>query len=480
MTSTTFNQPAVRLDNHATHPLDPWPFQVIEPATGAVLAELVGGGRADASRAVDHAATALREWSLTSRAEHATALHAIATALREEPAAGELAVLVARETGKRLVEATSEIVLSAAYFDWFADVISTRADELWQIVPGLSHQVSRYPLGVVAVLTPWNFPVSIPARKIAPALAAGCTLIFKPSEVAPLSSLRLAELIENRVPPGVLNTVIGDPRAITNTLIADPRVRGLSFTGSTAVGKAIAGPAACELKRCVLELGGTAPFIVLDDADVELAVRTLVTAKYRNNGQSCIAANNAWVPKCHLDSLVDAFMAESESLILGDPLDSGTTLGPLGMPSDPDRIALLIGEAERQDAKVIRTKLVSPDSRHFCPPAACIAPPRNARIATDEIFGPGVAIFPYDDLDEVITTTRNSRHGLAGYVVGHDVARAVAIANSLDVGIVGVNSATPNTPQVPFGGLKDSGIGWEGGQAGLDVFLTYRTVAYSL
>ncbi|MHB8293830.1 MAG: aldehyde dehydrogenase family protein [Acidimicrobiales bacterium] len=478
MTSTTFDQPAVRLGNRLTGPIEPWPFQVIEPATGAPLAKLVGGGSADASLAVDHAATAFRDWSATATTERAAALRSIASALREEATARELAVLVTRETGKRLVEAAAEVSLSAAFFDWFATAISARTGELWHVVPGLSHQVSQYPLGVVAVLTPWNFPVSIPARKIAPALAAGCTLTFKPSEVAPLSSLRLAEVVEGCIPTGVLNTVVGDPRAITNTWITDPRVRGLTFTGSTAVGKAIAGPAASELKRCVLELGGNAPFIVLDDADLDRAIGTLVATKYRNNGQSCIAANSAWVPRDRLDNFVDAFMAKSQLLVLGDPLDETTTLGPLAPPSDADRVARLLDDAQRQGATVIRTELASPGSSHFCLPAVCIDPPRNARLATEEIFGPALAIFPYDELDEVIDATRNCRHGLAAYVTGRDVDRAVELGNALDVGIVGVNSATPNTPQVPFGGLKDSGIGSEGGQAGLDAFLTYRTVAY--
>lgn len=478
MNQNTTTRSGVRLDNQIYEPIDPWPFKVTEPATGQLLAKLIGGGAQDAQLAIDRADAAQAAWSTKRAPDRAAALQSIAASLRDELTSQELSILISRETGKRLQESIAEVHLAADYFDWFGTLIGARYDRSLHILPGLSHQVTAQALGVIAVITPWNFPVSIPARKIAPALAAGCALLFKPSEVAPLSALRFVELVEAHLPPGVLNTVIGEPHSVVNTWLADRRVRGLTFTGSTIVGRTLAEQAAVHFKRCVFELGGNAPFIVLDDADMGDAANVLSIAKYRNNGQSCIAANAAWIPRRHLDAFVRSFLDKSEALILGDPLDEITTLGPLALPSDPARIESLLAEAKHLGASVVRTNLKLPKVGQFCRPVVCIAPPYDARIVSRETFGPALAILPYDEIDEVIVSTRKSDYGLAAYVMGRDTTRAISVAHALDVGIVGVNSGTPNTPQVPFGGLKYSGIGVEGGTQGLDAFLTYQTVAY--
>jgi succinate-semialdehyde dehydrogenase/glutarate-semialdehyde dehydrogenase len=344
-------------------------------------------------------------------------------------------------------------------------------------VPGIRHEVTQHPLGVVAVITPWNFPVSIPARKIAAALAAGCTVLFKPSEVAPSPALLLAEIVDRQVPGGVLSCVAGDPAAITASWLGDQRVRGMSFTGSTRVGGLLAQRAAGRFLPCVLELGGNAPFIVLDDAGLPAAVEMLMVAKFRNNGQSCIAANHVWVPQDKLTEFADRYTAACQALVLGDPLAPATTLGPLALPGDPARIAALADEAAAQGATVIRTHQAVPGEGHFCAPVICLRPPDEAAIVTGEIFGPAVSIRGYRDVDEVLEATRRLSLGLGGYVAGADSSRTVAVARELDVGIVGVNTATPNTPSVPFGGLKDSGLGWEGSQLGLDAFVIRRTIA---
>ncbi len=467
----------VRIGARAAEPLEPWPVTVTEPANAGTLTELAGGGAADATRALDQATEAFPDWAATVPAKRASALRAIAAALRTESVTEELAALTARETGKRLAEARAEVGLSAAFFTWFADAISSRHDQTWNAAPGLRHEVSQRPLGVVAVLTPWNFPLSIPARKIAPALAAGCTVLFKPSEVAPVSALRLAEIAEAHLPAGTLNTAVGDPHAIAKTWLDHPQVRGLTFTGSTHVGQSLAAQTAPELTRCVLELGGNAPFIVLDDADLDRAVGLLVTAKYRNNGQSCIAANQVWVPHRLVEPFTTAFAAATDELVLGDPLEDTTTLGPLALPTDDQRLTELVNEAETAGATVVRGTSPSPERGYFSQPAICVDPPAHSRVVTEEAFGPVTSIRGYDHVDEALDATRRSPHGLGGYVVGSDTIRASAVARALDAGIVGVNNASPNTPQVPFGGLKHSGLGYEGGQAGLDAFLTHQTIA---
>lgn len=337
---------AVRIGGEMTAPRDVWPVTVTEPATGGVLAELAGGGRADARRAADAAAAALDPWTATAPSTRAVMLRRIAADLRAQ--SDDLAELISRETGKLLAESRAEVSLSAAFFDWFADAVSGRAAECWTVVPGAQHVVTQRPLGVVAVFTPWNFPLSIPARKLAPALAAGCTVLFKPSEVAPLSGLRLAEIAERHIPANTVCTVVGEPAEVADAWISDSRVRGLTFTGSTAVGQTVAVAAAREMKRCVLELGGSAPFVVLDDADPARAAELLAVAKYRNNGQSCIAANAAWVPRRMLDAVVDAFAAATDRLVLGNPLHETTTLGPLTLATDPSRLGGLVDDALRE------------------------------------------------------------------------------------------------------------------------------------
>lgn len=462
----------VRVNGAAVEPAEPWRVPVLEPATGKETTALVGGSEAEARRALEAAAGAFNDWAGTPATRRAEALRRIAADLREEGTGERIAVHISRETGKRIAEARAEIGLSATFFEWFADAISARAETVHRVVPGLRHEVAERALGVVAVITPWNFPVSIPARKIAPALAAGCPVLFKPSEVAPSSALLLAEVVEAHVPAGVIGTVVGAPATVSDVWLDDARVRGLTFTGSTRVGRVLAARTAERFTRCVLELGGNAPFVVLDDADLDRAVELLMTAKYRNNGQSCIAANQVWVPERWVDDFAAAFVAASEGLVLGDPLDERTTLGPLALPSDPERVAELAvesGTATRVDTPV-------PSSGHFAAPSVCVRPERSSRIVAEEIFGPAVSVLGYADVEEVVESSRRGRYGLGGYVVGSP-ERASSVARALDVGIVGVNTGSPNTPRVPFAGLKDSGLGVEGGTAGLEAFLAPQTIA---
>lgn len=467
--------PGWRTRASARMPAQPSVIEVADPATGGVLATVSGGGRTEAVHAVDAAADALPQWSSRRPPERAHALRQAADALRL--AVEELAPLITLETGKRLAESRAEVGLSADFLEWFADAAATSASREWNVRPGITHHVDEQPLGVVAVLTPWNFPLSIPVRKLAAALAAGCTTVFKPSEVAPLSGLRLAEILEAVVPPGTVETVAGPAAEIADTWIADRRVRGLTFTGSTRVGQIIAAQGAGRFLRTVLELGGSAPFIVLPDADLAAAAECLMVAKFRNNGQSCIAANTAWVPRDRMDEFVAYLTGAIEALVVGDPLDERTGLGPTCLPSDPARLAGLAEDARGSGAKII-----SPggprdhDGGFFAEPVVCVEP-GDARVMREEIFGPVLPVASYDDLDAVIGRANDSPLGLAGYVCGTDVAAARQVASRLDVGIVGINTAAANTPQIPFAPRRDSGLGTEGSRAGLEEFVARQSVA---
>ncbi|MEO3755444.1 aldehyde dehydrogenase family protein [Streptomyces sp. B6B3] len=473
MTNTTQPLIGARIGREPVAPEHPTRHELVDPATGAAWASVWYGGEPEARRALDSGARAQPDWAALTAGRRAAALRAVAADLREDRPAGELAGLITRETGKRIAESRAEVALSAAFFEWFADVVSGRAGQVWDHVPGLRHEVGDRALGVVAVLTPWNFPVSIPARKIAPALAAGCSVLFKPSEVAPASGLYLAEVVDRHLPNGVVSTVVGEPAVISDVWLADRRVRGLTFTGSTRVGRLLATAVAPRFTRAVLELGGNAPFVVLDDADLDLAVDVLMVAKYRNNGQSCIAANQVWAPRALADEFAARFGRASNRLVLGDPADEATTLGPLALPSDPARVDGLV---DSSGGEVWRADTAVPRAGHFARPAVSVRPGRDSAFVREEIFGPAVSVLEYDAIEEVLEAVASSPYGLGGYVVGAP-RRAADVARALDVGIVGVNTGSPNTPQVPFAGLKDSGIGVEGAQLGLDMFLTRQTVA---
>lgn len=467
----------VRSRGAVAWPDEPVRVEVTDPTTGTVTATVLGGGKKEAAGAVDAASAALPLWAATPPAGRAAALQQVAAALRDDTE--ELARLVTVETGKRIAEARAEVGFSADFFDWFAATAASLNGEVWNSRPGATHYVAAQPVGVTAVLTPWNFPLSIPARKLAPALAAGCSAVFKPSEEAPLSGLRLAALIEEAVPAGVVETVVGPAEDVASVWLNDRRVRAVTFTGSTRVGRLVASQVAGRFVRTVLELGGAAPFVVLDGADLDAAVEVLTMAKFRNNGQSCIAANTAWVPRRLLGELSDRLEAACASVVVGDPLEEPTGLGPTCLRADPPRLAELADDARREGARVVVAGETAATGGFFVAPTLCLDPQPGARVLREEIFGPLLPVIPYDDLDGAIERVNGSNYGLAGYVFGPDRDAARAVAARLDVGLAGVNTGSPNTPQVPFAPRRDSGIGVEGGHAGMEQFLTFQTVAVS-
>ncbi|GAA5140605.1 aldehyde dehydrogenase family protein [Pseudonocardia adelaidensis] len=450
---------------------------IVGPVDGLPWTEVSVGGRRDADDAAAAAARALPAWSATPAPDRAAVLRSVAAELEAAAASDAWPALVTRETGKRLAESRGELGLSAVYFRVMADLVEEGRERALDAVAGTTHHVEPQPLGVAAVLTPWNFPVSIPARKIAPALAAGCTVLFKPSEVAPLSSMVLTAVLDRHLPAGTVNTVLGEPADVVDPWLAHPDVQAVSFTGSTRVGRLVAAAAAPRFLRTVLELGGCAPFVVLPDADIEDAVRTLLVAKYRNNGQSCIAANQIFVAREVADAFVDAFVAATERLVVGDPLDDGTDVGPLAPAGDPARLAALVDDAVTAGARVAGTRASVPGQGHWFAPAVLVDVPASAAVFRDEVFGPVAAIRAYDDLGEAVAQHRATGYGLAAYVCGTDVAAAREVAGRLRAGIVGINTGTPNYPGAPFGGLGRSGTGYEGGPHGLDAFRAWRTTA---
>jgi succinate-semialdehyde dehydrogenase/glutarate-semialdehyde dehydrogenase len=449
-------------------------IEVTDPARAEVAARVRGGGAAEAAAAADAAAVALPAWAAASPAERAAALARIAARLRS--AGEDLAVLVTTETGKRLAEARAEVAFSAEFFEWFAACARSLAGRARRTGRDVTHYVDPQPVGVVAVLTPWNFPVSIPARKLAAALAAGAPCLFKPSEVAPLSGLRLAELMEPELPPGAVETVVGDAQVVSGVWLDDPRVRAVSFTGSTRVGRLIATQVAGRFARAVLELGGAAPVVVLPGAGLERTSADVVAAKLRNNGQSCIAANTLWVPEGEAGDLVGRLEDRLAAVTVGDPFEAGTGLGPMCLPADPSRLAGLLEAARRSGARVWSAP-PGPDGGFFFPPALCVDADPGVAPAAGEVFGPVLSVVPYRDLDTALAQANASPYGLAGYVFGPDLDAARAVAARLDVGIVGVNTSAPNHPSVPFAPRKHSGSGVEGAEAGMWQFLAHQTVA---
>lgn len=450
---------------------------LVAPVDGASWTQVRTGTREDALDAADAAARVAPSWAATTGSERARVLRAVAADLDAAASTDAWPRLVTRETGKPLSQARGELSLSAVYFRVFADLVESQGDTRFDVVAGTTHVVTARPVGAVLVLTPWNFPVSIPARKVAAALAAGCTVLMKPSEVAPLSGVVLQRLLERHLPEGVVATVLGEPEDVVDPWLAHDGTGAVSFTGSTRVGALVAAAAAPRFVRTVLELGGCAPFVVLPDADPEQAAATLAVAKYRNNGQSCIAANQVFVAREVAEPFLEAFARTTSALVVGDPLDDATDVGPLAVPGDPARLAGLVDAAVAAGARVAATARVPRGPGHWAAPTLLVDVPAEADAFATEVFGPLASVRTFDDLDDVVATHRATGYGLAAYVCGSDTGRSREVAERLRAGVVGIGTGTPNYPGAPFGGSGLSGLGYEGGQQGLDAFVAYRTTA---
>ncbi|WP_211658526.1 NAD-dependent succinate-semialdehyde dehydrogenase [Phytoactinopolyspora halophila] len=454
---------------------------VRNPADGSVLAELGYGTANDAVTAADAASDAFGDWAARPARERSDILVRVADLLAER--AETIGPLLARETGKRLPEGIGEIRLSAEFFRWFAHEIRQPHGELLTPEAGARRQVAlSRPAGVAACLTPWNFPVSIQARKLAAALAAGCTTVSRASEKAPLAVVEMFRLLsEAGIPPGVANLVHGPAAEITDTLLDHAGVRVVSFTGSTTIGRQIMAKAAPRIVRPALELGGDAAFVVCADADVEQAVEGAMIAKFRNNGQSCIAANRFLVHRDVYEEFRDRLVAKVDAMTVGDPVaDPVPDLGPLIDDGQVTAVDEILGEAAAAGARRLTRDIPVPDGGSYLAPSIWENVPDSSRMVSSEIFGPAAALIPFDTDDEAIQRANQTEMGLAGYVYTRDAARSWRYIDELDVGIVGCNNPVPPAVNAPLGGVKQSGLGREGGALGLEEFQVTRYASWQL
>ena len=448
-------------------------FAVHDPATGALLAEVPNCGPAQALEAVDAAERALAGWRARTARERAALLRRWFELILAH--ADDLAALITAEQGKPLAEARGEVVYGASFVEWFAEEARRAYGET---VPtsdaGKRYWVVRQPIGVCAAITPWNFPIAMITRKVAPALAAGCTVVVKPAEQTPLSALALAELAQRAgLPAGVLNVLTADgPRSVAlgQVLCDSPVVRHLSFTGSTEVGRILMRQCAPTVKKLALELGGNAPFIVFDDADLESAVEGALASKFRNAGQTCVCANRFLVQAGIYERFVARLAARvGEGIRLGNGFEPGVNQGPL-----IDEAALRKVEAHVADALALGARLVTGGRRvdgRFFAPTVLAGVTGAMRCAREETFGPMAPVFRFETEAEAIAAANATEFGLASYLYTRDMGRLLRVGEALDYGMVGINTGLISTAEVPFGGVKQSGLGREGGRQGLDEYL---------
>ncbi|MBT9497818.1 MAG: NADP-dependent succinate-semialdehyde dehydrogenase [Zoogloea sp.] len=449
-------------------------FSVSNPATGELLGEVPRMGGAETVRAVDAANAALPAWRSLLARERAAILQRWYHLILAN--ADDLARMMTLEQGKPLIEAKGEVVYAASFIEWFAEEAKRLyGDTLPTTGVDRRLMVIRQPIGVCAAITPWNFPAAMITRKVAPALAAGCTVVVKPAEQTPFTALALAELARQAgFPPGVFNVLTGDPVAIGGVLTGSPIVRKLSFTGSTEIGRLLMAQCAPTIKKLSLELGGNAPFIVFDDADIDAAVAGALVSKYRNAGQTCVCANRLLVQ----DSVYDEFAAKLAEAVktfsIGNGLEAGVNVGPL---IDDD--AVLKVEAHVADALAKGARVLVGGKRHaagklFYEPTVLVNVTPDMRVAREETFGPVAPLFRFKTEDEAIQMANDTEFGLAAYFFARDVGRVFRVGEALEYGMVGINTGIISNEVSPFGGIKQSGVGREGSRYGIDEYLEIK------
>lgn len=450
-------------------------FAVTNPATGQALAQVADCGAPETQRAILAAEAALPEWRAKTATARAAILRKWHDLILEN--ADDLGLLLTLEQGKPVPEAKGEIRYGASFIEWFAEE-GKRAygDIIPPHLPGMRLLVTKQPVGVVAAITPWNFPNAMITRKVAPALAAGCTVVLKPSEETPLSALALAELaLRAGFPPGVLNIVTGmDAPTIGKVLTDSPIVRKISFTGSTEVGKLLMRQSADTVKKISLELGGNAPFIVFDDADLDAAVEGAIVAKYRNAGQTCICANRIFVQNGVYEAFITKFTAAVLKQKIGPGTEKGVNIGPLINTEALEKVQRLVRNATENGARVVTGGHALEGTFYEATVLAEVS--GNMDIMHEEIFGPVAPIIRFAEEKEVIQMANDTPYGLAAYFYGRDIGRVFRVAEALEYGMVGVNTGLIATTVAPFGGVKESGIGREGSKYGLDDFLEVKYI----
>ncbi|MEA3122835.1 MAG: succinate-semialdehyde dehydrogenase / glutarate-semialdehyde dehydrogenase [Paraburkholderia sp.] len=449
-------------------------FDVRNPATGQVVATVPKMGAAETRRAIEAANAAWPAWRAQPAKARAAILRKWYELMLEN--ADDLARIMTAEQGKPLAEAKGEIQYAASFLEWFGEeakrvygdtIPSTSADKRFVVV--------KEPVGVCAAITPWNFPAAMITRKVAPALAAGCPIVVKPAEATPLSALALAALAERAgVPAGVLSIVTGEPKEIGAEMTGNALVRKLSFTGSTAVGRLLMAQCADTVKKVSLELGGNAPFIVFDDADLDAAVLGAVASKYRNSGQTCVCANRFYVHERVYDAFADKLRSAVEQLKVGHGTEPGVVQGPLINDAAVRKV-----EAHIEDALAKGARIAIGGKRHalgqsFFEPTVLTGVTPAMRVAKEETFGPVAPLFKFSSDDEVIRFANDTEFGLAAYFYSRDIGRVWRVAEALEYGIVGINTGIISTEVAPFGGVKQSGVGREGSHYGIDEYVVIK------
>lgn len=455
---------------------------VINPANEEVIVEMAFGARADTKRALEAAAKALPAWMKLTPYDRAKVLKKTADLMRDRLDA--IARTLTMEQGKPVPEAKAEIMHSADTFEWYAEE-GKRA--YGQVIPhsqpGKRHVTIKHPVGVVGAISPWNFPITLQSRKIAPALAVGCTIVTKPATQTPLSLVMVFEcMIEAGLPPGVANLITGPAQDIADEFMENTICKKISFTGSTEVGKQLMRGCADHVKRLSLELGGHAPFIVFPDADPEVGAKIAVTGKFRNNGQVCIAPSRFYVHKDVQKKFTEASVEFAKALKMGNGLEPGIEVGPMFEKRAMDGTISLIDDAKKNGAKILTGGKRSDrfEKGYFFEPTVLTNLSPNAKIMVEEPFAPVMPLLDFSKLDDVIAQANNTRYGLAAYVFTNDLSVAWKMAEGLEAGIIGINDPVPATPQCPFGGMKESGMGRELGHEGLEAYLETKYVSFKL
>jgi succinate-semialdehyde dehydrogenase/glutarate-semialdehyde dehydrogenase len=454
---------------------------VEDPATGTTLCEVADGSPADGMAALDAAVAAQADWAATAPRERGEILRRTYELMTER--ADELALLMTLEMGKPLAESRGEIGYAAEFFRWFAEE-AVRIEGDYQVAPSGKGRVlvMRQPVGPCLLITPWNFPAAMGSRKIGPAVAAGCTMVMKPASQTPLSMLKQAELMtEAGLPPGVLNVVTTSHSGrVMEPLIKDGRARKLSFTGSTEVGRKLIEQAADKVLRTSMELGGNAPLIVFGDADLDKAVDGAMLAKMRNGGEACTAANRMYVHSSLMDSFAAKLTERMSALTVGRGTEERVDLGPLIDGKQRDKVKELVEDAVAKGAKVLLGGKVADGKGYFYPPTVLADVPATARVHKEEIFGPVAPLTSFETEEEVIRMANDTEFGLVSYLFTKDLNRALRVSEKLETGMVGLNQGIVSNPAAPFGGVKQSGLGREGGTVGIHEYLEVKYLAVAL
>ncbi|MGC4375330.1 NAD-dependent succinate-semialdehyde dehydrogenase [Fictibacillus sp. Mic-4] len=461
------------------HELDK--MEVHNPATGERIGTVAKAGTKETVAAIEAAHRAFPSWSKLTAYDRAEYLMKLYDLMMEEKE--EIAKLMTLEMGKPLKESRGEVDYAASFIRWYAE----EAKRIYgRTIPASAQnkrlQVIKQPVGVVAAITPWNFPAAMITRKMAPALAAGCTFIVKPPEDTPLSAVKLVELSEKAgFPKGVINLVTGDPKEIAGELMENEKVRKMTFTGSTVVGKLLIEQSAKTVKKVSMELGGHAPAIVLDDADLEKAVEGIVASKFRNAGQTCICVNRVYAHEQIYERFVDMLVEKTSKLKVGNGMEDGVDIGPIINKDGYEKIVKQVEDAEKNGAKIVLGgKGIEKGNAYFYEPTVIKDVTQDMLIMNEETFGPVVPVHKISSDEEGIQLSNSSPFGLAAYVFTESLTRGTRVVEGLEYGIVGWNDGMPSTAQGPFGGMKESGIGREGGTEGMEAYLETKFVSIGI